>query len=217
MGTDKDWTRFKNIGLGLTGPGIIIGIAFATIGYLGPIKTNTNFLSSINDRLVIVQEKVELIPLIKDDLSYLRGKTVAQITPSNGGQLTSTDWHTTVTVPPKSISQPVLLAYEPVATRNLPASLSQGIEFLNYNFSLIPHTPTGTQLANLTLEKPADLYIAHTSLDLDPQIVKPENLVLFNWNQKEGEWAVTEATIIGNNLHAKISQFSLFSLGVDLS
>ena len=114
---------------------------------------------------------------------------------------------------PWEIPDPAFLSYTPVATKELPAKLPEGIEPVGYNFALIPHTLTGLQLPKSLQPPAAEAFIPYANLGLDPTI-KPTDIFLQSWSEKQGKWIPLETDIREDSLHAHIPAFGLFTLGV---
>ncbi len=224
-----DSEKFKNWALGGGTIGIVIALLLATFGYLAPIKSDTEllplisdgiaridenieFLPSISEGIARIDENTELLPSISEGIASLKERTRALILPREGGRLRTWDWHTIIDVQPKVVLKEILMEYAPVATKNLPAELPEGIKPLKYNFALTPYSLAGSQLPNFSLKPPAEISIAYAHPSLGLTTIKPTDLILLRWDEKEGKWTPIKTTVEGNLLRAPLAKFGLLTL-----
>lgn len=207
-----DSEKFKNWALGAMGIGVVITFLLATFAYLGPIRFNTEFIRSISESTIRIEENTKLIPSIKEDTTNLRARAEAFITPQKGGKLRVLDRYAIFNIKPKTVSEEIMLQYMPLTIRELPAEFPKGIESVGYNFALTPYTLNGVQLPDLFFKEPAEMSVAYTNLDLDLTTNKLIDLILQIWDGKEGKWVPLKTTIKGKILYAHITQSGYFAL-----
>lgn len=208
----RNWV--STIAMGLLAVFIVYGSlfqGFLTLGSdISAIKGTTN---DIKQGIVGIEKNTERLSNMEQDITTIKERTRAYIGPREGGRLRTLERHTIIDVEPRAVLKEILVEYAPVATNNLPAKLPQGITALDYNFALTPYNLSGLQLPYFSLQSPAEISIAYTYFNSGSPTIKPTDLILLSWSEKEGEWTPIETTIKGNLLRGQITEFTLFSLG----
>ncbi|MGB3905249.1 MAG: hypothetical protein WBB22_10020, partial [Anaerolineae bacterium] len=118
-------------------------------------------------------------------LVYTTESIEETITPEDGGTLVFTDTNaltTTVQIPAGGVTQTTTIVYTPVMTATVPS----GFVFAGRAFSLEAYR-NGNPLPGFTFEEPVNVTIRYA--DDDVAGLDENTLVLYYWDDADGEWA----------------------------
>lgn len=166
---------------------------------------------------VIVNDISGDIDYIKMGVNTLVARTGSQVSPSIGGKLTSYDERVTLFIEPGTVTEDVILSYQPTFEPALLASLPQDIRSTGYAFRVTPLSLSGFELPWLPLEKEkqVDLFVSFTEDDLRLASDNPNKLSIIYWNDRTRQWQILDSEVVGNSLYLHTDQLGQFLLAAE--
>ena len=147
--------------------------------------------------------------LLANDPDWQLTQAVSSTIPTSGGELTSLEGTSTVTVPSGAVASQLTLEYVP---QPYPQEATGTLQYANSSFEINALNGNGTPLDTFTFLKPVTVTLHYT--DADVQDLNESALLLYYWDVSSSTWKDASTTCMPNTSYTRDLANNTLSVGI---